>query len=66
MLGLLIMANYLFERARFRARAALNGDPESGALSLEWIVIAVLVAAAAAGVGVAITTAISNQESKLP
>jgi Flp pilus assembly pilin Flp len=66
MFALLMMANYLFERARFRARAVLDGDPESGALSLEWIVIAVLVAAAAAGVGIAITTAINNQESKLP
>jgi hypothetical protein len=31
---------YLFGRARQRARAALDGNPESGALTLEWIIIA--------------------------
>ena len=61
-----LLASYLFDRARCRARAALAGNPESGALSLEWIVIAVLVAAAAAGVGTAITAAITSQEGKLP
>ena len=42
---------YLLERARQRARSALGGHPESGALSLEWIVIAgiLVVAAVAAG-----------------
>ena len=41
MTAMWLLASYLFDRARCRARAALDGHPESGALSLEWIVIAV-------------------------
>ena len=61
-----LLASYLFDRARSRARAALDGNPESGALSLEWIVIAVAVAGAAAAVGALILTSINKQAAKLP
>jgi Flp pilus assembly pilin Flp len=61
-----LAARYLAERAHCRARKALRGDPECGALSLEWIVIAVLVAAAAVVVGGLITTSINNEANKLP
>jgi hypothetical protein len=40
---------YAYSRARRRVVGALGGNPESGALTLEWIVIAgILVAAAVA------------------
>jgi Flp pilus assembly pilin Flp len=59
-------ARYLSDQAYCRARRALRGDPECGALSLEWIVIAVLVAAAAVVVGGLLTTSINNEAKKLP
>ena len=40
---------YLLDLARCRARAALDGHPESGALTLEWLVIAAILVAAAGG-----------------
>ncbi len=66
MTAMWLLASYLFDRARCRARAALDGNPESGALSLEWIVIAVAVAGAAAAVGALILTSINKQAAKLP
>jgi len=35
-----VAVRYLLDRAWCRARAALDGNPESGALTLEWLVIA--------------------------
>ena len=66
MTAMWLLASYLFDRARSRARAARGGHPESGALSLEWIVIAVAVAGAAAAVGALILTSINKQAAKLP
>lgn len=66
MTAMWLLASYLLDRARSRARAALDGNPESGALSLEWIVIAVAVAGAAAAVGALILTSINKQAAKLP
>jgi hypothetical protein len=57
---------YLRDRARSRARAALNGDPESGALTLEWIVIAGILVLAAIAAGAFFTSVISKYESKIP
>ena len=59
--AMLLLASCLFDRARSRARAAVNGSPESGALSLEWILIAVAIVAAAGVVAVAVKTAINAQ-----
>jgi hypothetical protein len=56
---------YLIGRARQRTRAALDGNPESGALTLEWIVIAFVIVAAAAGAAVWFGTAISGWENKV-
>jgi hypothetical protein len=39
----LFYVTYLYGRIRQRTRAALDVNPESGALSLEWIVIAAFV-----------------------
>lgn len=58
-------ATYVFSRARLRARAALDGNPESGALSLEWIVIAGFLVAAAAIAYAFFKTAIDHWESKM-
>lgn len=66
MTAMWLAASYLLDRARCRARAALDGDPESGALSLEWIVIAVALVAAAGVAGGLITVAIKSAAGSLP
>jgi hypothetical protein len=57
---------YLLGRARARARAALRGDPESGAITLEWIVIAGILVAAAVAAGVFFVGKIKQYESNIP
>jgi flagellar basal body-associated protein FliL len=64
--ALWLVARYLVDRAHCRARAALRGHPEAGALSLEWIIIATLVVAAAVAVGGLITVSINKESAKLP
>jgi hypothetical protein len=61
-----LAVGYLLDRARCRARAARGGDPESGGLSLEWIVIAVALVGAAALAGGLITGAIKSAAGSLP
>ncbi|HEY5361981.1 MAG TPA: hypothetical protein VIJ82_30580 [Streptosporangiaceae bacterium] len=56
---------YLMDRVRQRARAARSGNPESGALTLEWIVIAFVLVAAAAGTAAWLATKISSLEGKV-
>ncbi len=48
------------------ARRARAGDPESGALSLEWIVIAGILVVAAVAAGAFFTSQISTWEHKIP
>lgn len=57
---------YLLERARQRACSALDGHPESGALSLEWIVIASLLVVAAVAAGVFFKNIIGTWENQVP
>ncbi len=57
--------SYLMSRARSRARAALDGHPESGALTLEWIVIAGILVVAATAAAVVFKNAIAAAESAL-
>jgi hypothetical protein len=57
---------YLLGRARSRARSALDGNPESGAITLEWIVIAGILVAAAVAAGVFFVGKIHQYESKIP
>ena len=66
MLALWYCASYLAGRARQRARSALDGNPESGALSLEWIVIAGIVVIAAVAAGAFFTSRITTWENKIP
>ncbi|HEY5015292.1 MAG TPA: hypothetical protein VII59_00760 [Streptosporangiaceae bacterium] len=56
---------YLTSRARQRARSARGGNPESGALTLEWIVIAGILVAAAVAAAVIFGNAITSFEGKL-
>lgn len=64
--GIWLAVRYLTDQAHGRAKAALRGDPQSGALSLEWIVIAGLLVVAAAAAGVFFTNAITAESKKLP
>jgi hypothetical protein len=57
---------YLVDRARCRARAARAGHPESGALTLEWIVIAMILLGAATVAGVFFVNKIHQAENKIP
>jgi len=58
-------ASYLLGRARCGARAALDRDPDSGALTLEWIVIAGLLVAAAIAAAALFGTAVTHWATKL-
>ena len=58
-------ASYLVGLARQRIRALGNGR-DVGALSLEWIVIAVVLFIAATAAGVVFSNAISSESAKLP
>jgi len=63
---LLTAVRYLLLRARARAGAAASGHPESGAITLEWIVIAGILVAAAIAAGAFFTGAITRYEGKIP
>ena len=60
-----LTASYLACMVQRRARALLRNN-DDGALSLEWIVIAVLLVAAATAAGALFTSAISHEAGKLP
>jgi hypothetical protein len=57
---------YLFGRARSRARSALAGNPESGALTLEWLVIAGVLVVAAGLLTAFLTSKVTEWEGKVP
>jgi hypothetical protein len=57
---------YLLLQARARGRAARGGEPESGAITLEWIVIAGILVVAAIAAGVVFTADITRYEAKIP
>jgi hypothetical protein len=63
---LLLAVTLLLGRARQRARAALQEDPEAGAISLEWIVIAGILVAAATAAGVFFFAKLKHWEAKVP
>lgn len=60
-----IAASYLAGLTQHRIRA-IFGSKDTGALSLEWIVIAVLLVAAATVAGALFTGAINAEANKLP
>ena len=55
----------LLARARARVATARSGHPESGAVTLEWIVIAGILVAAALAAGIMFNNAVSKFASKL-
>jgi hypothetical protein len=61
-----VAVRYLLDRAWCRARAALDGNPESGALTLEWLVIAGILVAAAGITAVFLGHKIRQWEGKIP
>jgi hypothetical protein len=61
-----LAVRYLMDRARCRARAALDGHPESGALTLEWLVIAGILVGAAALTATFLRSKIAEWEGKIP
>jgi len=61
-----VAVRYLLDRAYCRARAALDGNPESGALTLEWLVIAGILVAAAVLTAVFLRGKIAEWEHKIP
>ena len=61
-----LAVRYLLDRAYCRARAALDGNPESGALTLEWLVIAGILVAAAGITAVFLRGKIAEWEHKIP
>ena len=60
------VVSYFLHRARARAAAAAGGHPESGAITLEWIVIAGILVVAAVAAGVFFTGEIAKYEGKIP
>jgi len=58
-------ASYLVGLARQRVRALANSS-DAGALSLEWIVIAVVLFIAATAAGVVFSNAVRSESAKLP
>jgi hypothetical protein len=58
--------SYLLSRARCRARAALDGNPECGAITLEWIVIAGILVVAAVAAGLVFKGDITRYEAQIP
>jgi hypothetical protein len=53
-------------RARQRLRAVLGGDSESGALTLEWIIIAAAIAIAAVGAVAFFAVEVTKYTNQLP
>jgi hypothetical protein len=63
---LAVAISYMMDRARTRARAALDGNPESGALTLEWMIIAALIAVAAVAAAALFKVEIAKYTSQMP
>ena len=61
-----LAVRYLLDRAWCRARAALDGNPESGALTLEWLVIAFILVGAAGATAFFLRGKIRQWEGKIP
>jgi heme/copper-type cytochrome/quinol oxidase subunit 2 len=57
---------YMCGRVRQRTRAALDGQPESGALTLEWLVIAFVIVTVALAALAFFRSKVKSFESKIP
>jgi len=61
-----LTVNYVAEQVRRRLRAVFDENSERGALSLEWIVIAVALVAAGAIAAALFNAAIRSEAGNLP
>jgi hypothetical protein len=59
-------ANYLAEIVRSRTHILFKDNKETGALSLEWVIIAVVLFLAATAAGVVFSNAVTSETAKLP
>jgi hypothetical protein len=57
--------HYFITQLRVRLAAVRSGDLDRGALSLEWVVIAIGLVAAAVALGVFLKTKLSGMEAKI-
>lgn len=62
----LIAAHYLITQVRARVAAVKSGDPESGALSLEWVAIAIVLVTAALALATFLAGKLGSLESLIP
>jgi len=63
---LLAIAYYLTGRLRARLTAARGGQPDRGALSLEWVAIAIVLVAAALALAAFLTGKLGDIERQIP
>jgi hypothetical protein len=61
-----ITAQYLMTQVRARIAAVKSGDPESGALSLEWVAIAIVLVTAALALATFLAGKLGTLESLIP
>jgi hypothetical protein len=63
---LAIAVRYLLTNLRARIAVARSTDPELGALSLEWVAIAIVLVTAALALAVFLTGKLTSLESLIP
>ena len=61
-----IAVRYLMTQLRARIGAVSSGDPESGALSLEWVAIAIVLVTAALALATFLAGKLGALESLIP
>jgi hypothetical protein len=62
----LVAVRYLVDKLRRRLVAVRGGDPASGALSLEWVAIAIVLVTAALALAAFLAGKLSSLESLIP
>lgn len=60
-----VVLNYLITRLRVRIAAVRSGELDRGALSLEWVVIAIGLVAAAVVVGAFVMNWVNSEDAKI-
>jgi hypothetical protein len=61
-----LIASYLITQLRARVAAIRSGDPEAGALSLEWVAIAIVLVTAALALATFLAGKLGALESLIP
>jgi hypothetical protein len=60
-----VVLHYFMTRLRVRIAAVRSGEPDRGALSLEWVVIAIGLVAAAVVVGAFVMNWVTSEDAKI-